>query len=191
MGGTGDLDDIESRIETLKAQLEETDSLHECERLQDRITKLASGVAVIRVGGATEIEMIEKKHRIEDALEAVRSAQQEGVVAGGGVTLVRAAHGVEVDTDNKDQDLGVQIILEAVNSPIKQMAANAGLSPDVTLATVLNEDGDRGINFYDGTVTDLLEAGVIDPAKVTTTALQNAVSVASTLITTNYAIIEK
>jgi len=191
VGGQGDIEQVEERIETLKVELEQTDNLQEAERIQNRITRLASGVAIIRAGGLTEVEMIEKKHRIEDALEAVRSAQEEGIVAGGGVTLVRAADGIEVETDNEEQDLGVQIILEAVKAPIKQMASNAGLSPDVTLNTVLNEEGNRGINFYDGNVTDLLEAGVIDPAKVATTALQNAVSVASTLITTNFAIIEK
>jgi len=191
VGGQGDIDQVEDRIEVLKVELGQTENLHEAERVQDRITRLASGVAIIRAGGLSEVEMIEKKHRIEDALEAVRSAQQEGVVAGGGVTLVRAAHGVEVETDNEEQSLGVQIVLEAVKAPIRQMASNAGVSPDVTLHTVLNEEGNRGVNFYDGEVTDLFEAGVIDPAKVTTTALQNAVSVASTLITTNFAIIEK
>ena len=110
MGGKGGFDEVEERIESLKAQLVENDNLHECERLQDRITKLASGVAVIRVGGATEIEMIEKKHRIEDALEAVKSAQQEGIVAGGGVALLRAAENLNITADNDEQALGLEII---------------------------------------------------------------------------------
>ena len=164
--------------------------MYEAQRIQDRITRLASGVAIIRAGGLSEVEMIEKKHRIEDALEAVRSAQQEGIVAGGGVTLLRASQGLEVETPNEDQSLGVKIVLEAVKDPIKQMASNAGMSPDVVVEKVLSEEGSCGMNFYTGEVVDLFEEGVIDPAKVTRAALQNAVSVASTLITTNFAIVE-
>jgi len=190
VGGQGDVDEVERRIEALKVEVAQTENLHEAERLQDRITRLASGVAIIRAGGLSEVEMIEKKHRIEDALEAVRSAQLEGIVCGGGVTLVRASENLVVETPNDEQALGVKIVLEAVKEPIKQMASNAGLSPDVTLDKVLNQKGDVGVNFYDSQVTNLVEAGVIDPAKVTKTALQNAASVASTLITTNFAIIE-
>tara|TARA_R110001606_G_scaffold374793_2_gene532783 strand:+ start:151 stop:1719 length:1569 start_codon:yes stop_codon:yes gene_type:complete len=190
IGGKGDVEDVERRIENLKVELEQTENMHEAQRIQDRITRLASGVAIIRAGGLTEVEMIEKKHRIEDALEAVRSAQQEGIVPGGGVTLLRASRGIHVDVANDDQGLGVKIILEAVKDPVKQMANNAGLSPDVIIEKVLAEKGSMGMNFYSGEIVDLFEEGVIDPAKVTRTALQNAVSVASTLITTNYAIIE-
>ena len=190
IGGKGDVEEVERRIDNLKVELEQTENMHEAQRIQDRITRLASGVAIIRAGGLTEVEMIEKKHRIEDALEAVRSAQQEGIVPGGGVTLLRASRGIHVDVANDDQGLGVKIILEAVKDPVKQMANNAGLSPDVIIEKVLAEKGSMGMNFYSGEIVDLFEEGVIDPAKVTRTALQNAVSVASTLITTNYAIIE-
>ena len=190
IGGNGDMEEVDRRIETLKVELEQTDNMHEAQRIQDRITRLASGVAIIRAGGLSEVEMVEKKHRIEDALEAVRSAQQEGVVPGGGVTLLRASQGLEVETPNEDQALGVKIVLEAVKAPVKQMAQNAGMSPDVVVEKVLSEEGSFGMNFYTGEVVDLFEEGVIDPAKVTRTALQNAVSVASTLITTNFAIVE-
>ena len=134
--------------------------------------------------------MIEKKHRIEDALEAVKSAQQEGVVPGGGIALLRASRGLEVETTSHDQELGVKIVLDAVKDPIRQMAMNAGESPDLILAAVEKEDGSMGIDFTNGQVIDMLEEGIIDPVKVTRCALQNATSVASTLITTNHAIIE-
>jgi chaperonin GroEL len=188
--GAGDPDEVEKRIESLKVELEQTDSLHECERIQERIIRLASGVGIIRVGGLTEVEMIEKKHRIEDALEAVSSARQEGVVPGGGVALLRATEKLQVVTDNEDQDLGVKIILEAVKAPIRQMAENAGESADLILAKVLAAEDGLGWDFSTGKIVDMIEAGVIDPAKVTRTALQNAASAASTLLTTNYAIIE-
>jgi chaperonin GroEL len=164
--------------------------LYECEKIQERITRLASGVAIIRVGAATEIEMIEKKHRIEDALGAVQAAQQEGVVPGGGVALIRASKGLNIETDNEDQELGVKIVLEAIKEPLKQMAINAGDSPDLILSTVESQQGSLGIDFASGKEIDMLEQGVIDPVKVTRCALQNAASVASTLITTNHAIIE-
>ncbi len=190
MGGTGDVDDVERRIETLKAQLEETDNLHECERLQDRITKLASGVAVIRVGGATEVEMIEKKHRIEDALEAVKSAQQEGIVAGGGTALVRAGANIDISVTNEEQELGVEIIKGAIQEPLKQMAVNAGSSADLTVNRILNSDDNEGWNFSTGEFVDLFESGILDPAKVTRCAIQNAASAAGTLLTANYAIVQ-
>ena len=190
MGGKGDVDEVEGRINTLKAQLEETENLYECERLQDRITKLASGVAVIRVGGATEVEMIEKKHRSEDALEAVKSAQQEGIVAGGGTAFIRASSNIEVETDNEEQDLGVEIIKDAVQEPIRQMALNAGSSPDLTVARLLSSQDNEGWDFSTGEFVDLFESGILDPAKVARCALQNAVSAAGTLITANYAIVQ-
>tara|TARA_R110000824_G_scaffold129472_2_gene290713 strand:+ start:1598 stop:3169 length:1572 start_codon:yes stop_codon:yes gene_type:complete len=190
VGGKGDVEEVDKRIEALKVELEQTDSLYECERLQDRITRLASGVAIIRVGGATEIEMIEKKYRIEDALEAVRSAQQEGIVPGGGVALVRTSKNLDLEFENEDQEIGSKIVCEAVKSPIKQMASNAGESPDLVLYEILSLHNGDGRDFTTGKVVDMYEAGIIDPAKVTKTALQNAVSAASTLITTNYAIVE-
>jgi chaperonin GroEL len=190
MGGKGDVDEIEKRVETLKAQLSDTENLHECERLQDRITKLASGVAVIRVGGATEIEMIEKKHRIEDALEAVKSAQQEGIVAGGGTALVRASANLEIDVANEEQELGVEIIKGAIQEPLKQMATNAGSSPDLTVSRILDAEDSQGWDFSTGNFVDLFESGILDPAKVTRCALQNAASAAGTLLTANYAIVQ-
>ena len=190
MGGKGDVDAVENRIDTLKSQLEETENLHECERLQDRITKLASGVAVIRVGGATEVEMIEKKHRIEDALEAVKSAQQEGIVAGGGTALVRASTNLEVEVTNDEQQLGVEIIKGAIQEPLKQMATNAGTSPDLTVSRILSSEDHEGWDFSTGNFVDLFEAGILDPAKVTRCALQNAASAAGTLLTANYAIVQ-
>ena len=188
--GRGDLEEIEKRIEALKLELEQTDSLRECELVQERITRLASGVAIIHVGGSTEVEMVEKKHRIEDALEAVRAAQLEGIVPGGGTALIRAGQNVKIETENEDQELGVKIILAAVQGPLKQMAKNAGASPDLILSEVLNATGDSGWNFVTGCLESLLEQGVIDPAKVTTVALKNAVSVSSTLITTGFAIVD-
>ena len=190
VGGKGDFEDVEKRIESLKTELEQTDSLYECERIQERITRLASGVAIIRVGGSTEVEMIERKHRIEDALEAVNSAQEEGIVPGGGVALVRASKEIDLEFENEDQEIGAKIVCEAVKYPIRQMALNAGESADLVLYEVLSLHGNDGRDFTTGEVVDMLEVGIIDPAKVTKAALQNAVSAASTLITTNYAIIE-
>ena len=189
-GGKGDWEKIEERIETYKEELNQTDSMHECERIQERITKLASGIAIIRVGAATEIEMIEKKHRIEDALEAVKSAQMEGIVPGGGTALLRAVQGLTVDVENEDQRLGVEIIKGAVEGPIRQMAKNAGTSPDIVVSSVEQEDFGYGWDFANNVLTNLLEDGIIDPVKVTRCALQNAASVATALITSNHAIIQ-
>jgi len=191
VGGQGDWDEIEKRIDTLKVEIEQTDDLEECEKIQDRITRLASGVAIVRVGGTTEVEMTERKHRIEDAIEAVRSAQLEGVVPGGGIALIRASKDLKVDADNSDQEVGVDIILKSIEAPLRQMAQNAGLSPDIVVFNVKQEQQpDWGYNFMTGNMENLYEIGVIDPVKVTRTALENAVSVSSTLITTNHAIVE-
>ena len=151
---------------------------------------MVSGIAIIRVGGATEVEMIEKRHRVEDALEAVRSAQLEGIVPGGGVALVRSSKELQLELDNEDQEFGAKIVTEAVKSPIRQMASNAGESEDLILYEILSLQGSDGRDFTTGELVDMFEVGIIDPLKVTKTALQNAVSAASTLITTNYAIIE-
>ena len=191
IGGKGNFEEIDKRIEILKKELAALDDLRECDKIQERITKLASGVAVIRVGAPTEVEMIEKKHRIEDALEAVKSAQQEGVVPGGGVALVRAAAALETTTiENEDQQYGVDIVREAVAAPLKQMATNCGLSPDLILNTVQTESEDCGYDFRNDRVVSMIKEGIIDPVKVTRTALQNAASAAGTLITTSHAIIE-
>jgi chaperonin GroEL len=189
VGGKGDYEEIDKKIEALKVEIKDTDSFMECERIQERITRLASGVAVIRVGAATEIEMIEKKHRIDDALEAVRSAQEEGIVAGGGVALLRSASNLHVETDNEEQAIGAKIILDAIEEPLRQMAKNAGKSPDLIVDRVRVLEENHGYNFMNDTVVNMLDEGIVDPAKVTRCALQNAVSVASTLITTSHAIV--
>jgi len=189
VGGKGDYEEIDKKIEALKVEIKDTDSLKDCERIQERITRLASGVAVIRVGAATEIEMMEKKHRIDDALEAVRSAQEEGIVAGGGVALLRSSAGLNIDTDNEEQAIGAKIILDAVEEPLRQMAKNAGKSPDLIVDSVAHLEGNCGYNFMTDKAVNMLDEGIVDPAKVTRCALQNAVSVASTLITTSHAIV--
>ena len=190
VGGKGNPSEVDKRIESLRIELEQTDSLYECERIQERITRLASGVAIIRVGGATEIEMIEKKHRVEDALEAVRSAQQEGIVPGGGIALVRSLKGLKLTYENDEQEIGGKIVFEAIKAPITQMAHNAGESSDLILSKIMKLKKSNGWNFASGKVVNMFDSGIIDPAKVTRVALQNAVSAASTLITTNYAIVE-
>ena len=190
VGGQGKMEEIDKQIDIIKAELQQTENIYECERLQERITRLASGIGIIRVGAATEVEMIEKKHRIEDALEAVRSAQQEGIVPGGGVALLRATEGLEVATDNEEQALGVKIVLRAAEEPIRQMALNAGESPDIIVSMVKSEVFDAGYDFLNRKVIMMVETGIIDPVKVTRCAIQNAASAAGTLITTNYSIVQ-
>lgn len=192
VGGKGNMTDIDARIEAIKAELAQTESIYECERLQERITRLASGIAIIRVGASTEVEMIEKKHRIEDALEAVRSAQQEGIVSGGGVALLRASKGIEIEIDNEEQKFGVEIVMRAIQEPIRQMTINAGESPDIIASMIDSlEDDKAGYDFLNRQVVNMLETGIIDPVKVTRCALQNAISSVGTLITTNYAVVQK
>jgi len=190
IGGKGNLGEIDKSIDLLKSELQQTEDLRECEKIQDRITKLAAGVAVINVGAATEVEMTEKKHRIEDALEAVKAAQEEGILPGGGVALLHAIKRLKVDTDNEDQALGVEIVKKAVLAPLRQMATNAGQSPDLIEAKIRKARKNSGFNFRDFSTVDMYDAGIIDPLKVTRTALQNAASAAGTLITTSHAIIE-
>jgi len=188
--GKADWSKVDERIESLKSEIKQTDGIAECEKLQERITRLSSGVAVIRVGAPTEIEMVEKKHRIEDALEAVRSAQLEGTLPGGGTSLIRAVQDLEVETGNDDQRLGVEVIRQSAYGPLKQMSKNAGESYDLILNKLLDSPNTHGWNFATNEVVNMYENGIIDPAKVTRTALQNATSVSSTLITTNHAIVE-
>lgn len=191
IGGKGDPDDIDKQIESLKEELLNEDNLHKCEQIQDRIARLASGIAIIRVGASTEVEMVEKKHRIEDALEAVHSAQLEGIVSGGGSALLSAVKGLEVEVDNDDQLLGVEIVKLAVRAPLRQMAENAGESPDIICSLVLESEDGYGYDFVSNKIVDMVETGIIDPVKVTKTALQNAISVAGSLLITNCAVIEK
>ena len=196
VGGTGNPTVLEERIEQLKAEIQQTDSLKECEAIQTRVNRLASGVAILKIGGSTEIEMMEALHRAEDALQAVRSAQEEGTVAGGGTALVQASQRLSnvpfdvFETENDDQALGAKIVLSAVSAPLRTMASNAGLSIDLTEKTVREAKTGSGFNFATGEVADLYQSGVIDPLKVTKTALLNAVSAAGTLITTSHGIVE-
>ena len=191
VGGASDYEAVETKIEALKSEIKQTDSLSVCETIQGRVVRLSSGVAVIHVGGTTEVEMTERKHRIEDALEAVRSAQEGGIVPGGGVALLRASRSLAVTTLSSEQALGTTIIRAACEEPIRQMAQNSGESPDLVIQNVLShEDSNCGWNFLTNQPADMVEVGVIDPVKVTKTALQNAASCAGTLITTNYGIIQ-
>jgi len=190
VGGACDFEAVETTISALKSQIGQTDDLKVCERLQDRIVRLSSGVAVINVGGSTEVEMTERKHRIEDALEAVRSGQEQGIITGGGAALLRAANSLPISTDNTEQDLGTSVVKAACEEPIRQMALNAGLSPDLMVEKINNAPAEEGVDFRTGELINMLEAGIIDPVKVTLTALTNAASCAGTLITTNYGIIQ-
>lgn len=190
VGGLSDHEEIEQRILSLKQLIKDTDSIAECKRIQERIVRLSSGVAIIRVGGSTEVEMTERKHRVEDALEAVRSAQQEGIVCGGGTALLRAAEKIAITTDDAQQAYGASVVREACREPLRQMALNANESPDIIIDKVLTSRKNYGWNFRSGELINLLKGGVIDPVKVTRTALQNAASCAGTLITTNYGIIQ-
>tara|TARA_R110002020_G_scaffold243944_1_gene457530 strand:- start:3067 stop:4638 length:1572 start_codon:yes stop_codon:yes gene_type:complete len=190
VGGQCDYQLIEERISALKQLIKDTKSIDLCKRIQERIVRLSSGVAVIRVGGATEVEMTEKKHRVEDALEAVRSAQQEGIVCGGGVALLHAGNSIAITSEQRDQAYGASVIREACREPIRQMALNAGESPDIIIDRILTAPKNYGWNFRTGELVNLFKNGIIDPVKVTRTALQNAASCAGTLITTNYGIVQ-
>jgi chaperonin GroEL len=192
VGGSSDHEAVAKRVAQLKSLIEQTESLQECERYQGRVVRLVSGVAIIRVGGATQVEMTERKHRIEDSLEAVRAAQEEGIVPGGGTALLRAAQKMVIVTEGsyRDQGAGASVIQAACQEPIRQMALNAGESPDIIIAEVSAATGAIGWDFRAGTLTDLVKNGVVDPVKVTKSALKNAASCAGTLITTNYGIIQ-
>ena len=192
VGGNQDDELVEKRIELLKKELQAETSMSLCEKIQERITRLSSAIAVIKVGGATEVEMVEKKHRVEDALEAVNSAQQEGIIAGGSSALLRVASKVKVETENHIQNLGVLIVKEAVKDPFRKMVSNAGLSPDVFLEKVEGHlNPEAGLNVATGEVVNMFTYGIIDPFKVTRCALQNAASAASTLLTTDVGIVEQ
>ena len=189
--GAGEAERIQSRIAQVKAQIEETSSDYDREKLQERVAKLAGGVAVIKVGAGTEIEMKEKKARVEDALHATRAAVEEGVVAGGGVALIRALKAVEnLKGDNTDQDLGIAITRRALEAPLRAIVANAGEEPSVIVAKVKEGTGNFGYNAANGEFGDMLVMGILDPTKVTRTALQHAASVAGLAITTEAIVAE-
>ncbi|WP_250627523.1 chaperonin GroEL [Pinirhizobacter soli] len=189
--GAGEAERIQSRISQVKAQIEETSSDYDREKLQERVAKLAGGVAVIKVGAGTEIEMKEKKARVEDALHATRAAVEEGVVAGGGVALIRALKAVEnLKGDNTDQDLGIAITRRALEAPLRAIVANAGEEPSVIVAKVKEGTGNFGYNAANGEFGDMLVMGILDPTKVTRTALQHAASVAGLAITTEAIVAE-
>jgi len=189
--GAGKAEAIQARVAQIEALSEASTSDYDKEKLQERKAKLAGGVAVIKVGAATEIEMKEKKARVEDALHATRAAVEEGVVAGGGVALLRARAAIgELKGDNADQDAGIKIVLRAVEEPLRQIVQNAGAEPSVVVARVLEGKGNFGYNASNDTYGDLVELGVLDPAKVTRSALQNAASVASLILTTDALIAE-
>jgi len=183
--GNGDQKSIEARVKQIRAQIEEATSDYDKEKLQERVAKLAGGVALIKVGAATELEMKEKKARVEDALHATRAAVEEGIVAGGGVALIRARLGLgKLKGDNHDQDAGIKIVLRAVEEPLRQIVANAGDEPSVVVNKVVEGKGNVGYNAATGEYGDLVEMGVLDPTKVTRTALQNAASIAGLILTT-------
>ena len=184
--GSGKSSEIQARVKQIRRQIDETTSDYDREKLQERLAKLAGGVAVINVGAATESEMKEKKQRVEDALHATRAAVEEGIVAGGGVALLRTAKAVEaaVASLEGDEKLGAQIVRRAVESPLKQLCFNAGVEGAVVVQAVLTSKGANGYNVATGEYEDLVKAGVVDPTKVTRTALQNAASIAGLLLTT-------
>jgi chaperonin GroEL len=184
--GSGEANAIEGRIQTIRSQTENVSSDYEREKLQERLAKLAGGVAVVRVGAATETEMKEKKARIEDALNATKAAAQEGIVAGGGVALLRASKELEaIESDEADVLTGIRIIKRAMQEPLQRIARNAGIDGAIVVEKVLASDGGNGYNAATGKYEDLLAAGIIDPAKVVRTALQNAASIAGLMLTTD------
>jgi chaperonin GroEL len=191
INGAGQAAAIEARIKQIKAEIEETKSDYDKEKLQERAAKLAGGVALLKVGGATETEMKERKGRVEDALHATRAAVEEGVVTGGGVALLRARAALgELKGENDDQDAGIKIVLRALEDPLRQLASNAGGEPSVVVDRVDHGKDGFGYNAATGEYGDLVQMGVIDPTKVTRCALQNAASVASLILTTECMIAE-
>jgi chaperonin GroEL len=190
--GAGNGADIKGRVDQINKEIEESTSDYDREKLQERVAKLAGGVAVIKVGAATEIEMKEKKARVEDALHATRAAVEEGVVAGGGVALVRARAAIaKLKGDNDDQNVGINILRKAIEEPLRQIVANAGADASVVLNAVVEGKGNFGYNAANGEYGDMVELGIIDPTKVTRLALQNAASVAGLLLTTECMIAEQ
>ena len=188
--GAGNSKDIQARVKQIRAQIEEATSDYDKEKMQERVAKLAGGVALIKVGAATEVEMKEKKARVEDALHATRAAVEEGVVPGGGVALIRALQNMKVKGDNHDQEVGIQIARRAMEEPLRMIVMNAGLEGSVVMNKVAEGKGSYGFNAATGEYGDMLSMGILDPTKVTRTALQNAASVAGLMITTEAMIAE-
>jgi chaperonin GroEL len=188
--GAGDSDAIKARIKQLKAEIETTDSDFDREKLQERLAKLSGGVAVVKVGAATETEMKEKKHRVEDALQATRAALEEGIVPGGGVALLNASEAIKLDALDGDERTGAVIVTRALEEPIRQLADNAGLEGSVVVDKVRSAAKGQGLNVESGEVEDLVKAGIIDPTMVTRSALQNAASIAKNILTTEAVVAE-
>jgi chaperonin GroEL len=188
--GAGRAEDIKGRVEQINREIEDSSSDYDREKLQERVAKLSGGVAVIKVGAATEVEMKEKKARVEDALHATRAAVEEGVVAGGGVALIRAVAAIKVKGDNDDQNVGIAILKRAVEEPLRQIVKNAGGDPSVVLNAVAEGKGDYGYNAATGVYGDMIKEGILDPTKVTRHALQNAASVSGLLLTTEAMVAE-
>ncbi len=192
VGGAGNEDDIKARVKQIKAQIEQTTSDYDREKLQERLAKLAGGVAVLYVGAPSEVELKEKKDRVEDALNATRAAVEEGIVAGGGVALLRAQKALEgIKTENEDEKTGVMIVYQALEEPLRQIVNNGGEEGSVVVAKVKSESGDFGYDVKNGEYTHMLKAGIIDPKKVTRIAIENAASVGGMILTTESALIEK
>jgi len=191
VNGTGKAADIKARVNQIKSQIESTTSDYDREKLQERLAKLAGGVAVLYVGAASEVEMKEKKDRVDDALHATRAAVEEGIVAGGGVALVRAQKTLEKISDvNLDEVTGIQIVSRAIESPLRTIVDNAGGEGSVVINKVLEGKGDFGYDAKNDAYVDMLKAGIIDPKKVTRVALENAASVAGMILTTECALID-
>jgi chaperonin GroEL len=187
--GAGDSEGIKARIKQLKAEIENTDSDFDREKLQERLAKLAGGVAVVKVGAATETEMKEKKHRVEDALQATRAALEEGIVPGGGVALLNAVDAIKLDGDG-DERTGATIVARSLEEPIRQLADNAGLEGSVVVDKIRQSGKGHGLNVDSGEYEDLVKAGIIDPTMVTRSALQNAASIAKNILTTEAIVAE-
>lgn len=189
--GAGAKEDIDALVTQLKNQISITESEYEKAQLQERVARIAGGVAVIKVGAATEVEMNEKKDRVDDALHATKAAVEEGIVAGGGTALIRAAQSIKMDQLDEDQEIGKRIVLRAIEEPMRQIVLNAGQEPSVIVNKVKKLTGNQGYDARDDKFYDLVEHGIIDPVKVTKNALKNAASIASMILTTNCVIVEK
>jgi chaperonin GroEL len=189
--GAGESEAIKGRINQIKNEIENTDSDFDREKLQERLAKLSGGVAVVKVGAATETEMKEKKHRVEDALQATRAALEEGIVPGGGSALLQAASAINLDVfDQEDEKTGAKIVLRSLEEPVRQLAHNSGLEGSVVVNDVRNASKGQGLNAESGEIVDLVEAGIIDPAMVTRSALQNAASIGKNILTTEAIVAE-